>query len=128
MLFRIIITTILFSFLVPSYCQVLDSFFVKADEFYFKNVLNNKIRYKHIKENPELLNKLIEFIASAKIDSLSPIQLKAFYINAYNLLVIKNVIDHYPLNSPLDVAGFFDGIRHQIAGKKTTLNNLFLYL
>ncbi|MCH2021614.1 MAG: DUF547 domain-containing protein [Saprospiraceae bacterium] len=123
MLFRIIITTILFSFLVPSYCQVLDSFFVKADEFYFKNVLNNKIRYKHIKENPELLNKLIEFIASAKIDSLSPTQLKAFYINAYNLLVIKNVIDHYPLNSPLDVAGFFDGIRHQIAGKKTTLNN-----
>lgn len=36
----------------------------------------------------------------------------------------KAVIDNYPIAQPLDVPGFFDGIKHKVAGKKMTLNNL----
>ena len=50
--------------------------------------------------------------------------MKAFYINAYNILVIKNVVDHYPINSPKDVDGFFDKIKHDVAGEKLTLNEI----
>ncbi|WP_348647892.1 DUF547 domain-containing protein [Arenibacter sp. F20364] len=32
---------------------------------------------------------------------------QAFWINTYNLLVIKGIVDHYPVKSPLDVPSFF---------------------
>ena len=49
---------------------------------------------------------------------------QAFWINAYNLSVIKGIVDNYPLKSPLDVKGFFDTTTYSIAGKSITLNDI----
>ncbi|TYA67175.1 DUF547 domain-containing protein, partial [Seonamhaeicola marinus] len=49
---------------------------------------------------------------------------QAFWINAYNLSVIKGIIDNYPTNSPLANAGFFDKVKHNIGGKNITLNDI----
>jgi len=43
-----------------------------------------------------------------------------FYINAYNLLVIKSVVDAYPMSSPQAVGG--DKKKHRVAGELYTLN------
>ncbi|WMX15080.1 DUF547 domain-containing protein [Aureispira sp. CCB-E] len=106
-----------------AYGQDLNGFFKDADAFFAKNVSQNKIKYGAIKQNPDELTALTNFIASADVSAYSDKELEAFYINSYNLLVIKTVVDHYPIAQPLDVPGFFDGIKQKVAGKKMTLNN-----
>ena len=49
---------------------------------------------------------------------------EAFYINAYNIIVIHNVVKLYPIKSPLDVDGFFDKKKHKIANEYLTLNDI----
>jgi hypothetical protein len=104
--------------------QDLKGFFKDADAFFLKHVSGSKIQYAAIKEDPKALTKLTDFIASADVSAYSEVQLKAFYINSYNLLVVKTVVDNYPIAQPLEVPGFFDLIKQKVAGKKISLNNL----
>jgi len=66
----------------------------------------------------------IETIENANLSKLTNEDKLAFYINAYNATVIKNVLDYLPINSPMDVDGFFNKIKHTIAGKEITLDEL----
>jgi hypothetical protein len=63
-------------------------------------------------------------IGNADLNKLRNEDKLTFYINAYNATVIKNVLNHLPINSPMDVDGFFDKIKHTIAGKEITLDEL----
>ncbi len=49
---------------------------------------------------------------------------RRFYINAYNLLVIKGVVDHYPFANLEEVPGFFKNIFHDIAGQQLSLDQI----
>lgn len=120
-----ILTLIMITFLVINGAkgQDLNRFFKDADAFFSKNVSGSKIKYAAIKQDPKELTALTDFIASTDITSYSDAELEAFYINSYNLLVIKTVVDNYPIAQPLDVPGFFDAVKVKVAGKKTTLNN-----
>jgi len=66
----------------------------------------------------------LETIENADISKLTNEDKLAFYINAYNATVIKNVLDHFPINSPMDVDGFFNKITRTIAGNEITLDEL----
>jgi hypothetical protein len=48
----------------------------------------------------------------------------AFLMDAYNVLVIWSVLDAWPLTNVLQHPGFFDGRRHEVAGRSVTLNEL----
>jgi len=74
--------------------------------------------------NNEKFATYIEAIENANLSNLTNEDKLAFYINAYNATIIKNVLDHLPLNSPMDVDGFFNKIKHTIAGKEITLDEL----
>jgi hypothetical protein len=49
---------------------------------------------------------------------------EAFYLNAYNILVISEVAAHYPAESVQKIPGFFDKNLVTVAGEKMTLNDL----
>jgi hypothetical protein len=102
----------------------LSSFFNNADQFFQTHVENGLINYSAIQQDKNSLNSLLNQIATAEPGSVNTNTHKAFYINAYNLLVISQVIDNYPLASPLEVSGFFDGQQFIVAGEKITLNQL----
>ncbi len=100
-------------------------FFQKADQFFQEYVdKKGKVAYQRLHQNPEPLKQLTAKIENPKYQSLEGQSLKAFYINAYNLLTIQQVVNHYPISSPKDVDGFFKRIEHQVAGKTLTLNEL----
>ena len=80
----------------------------------------NYIAFRDNEDFDDYLNN----ITKANIDNLSDNDKLAFYINAYNATVIKNVLDHWPIESPLKVDGFFNKIKHKIAGKEMTLDEL----
>lgn len=99
------------------------SFFDDTDSFLEKYVIGNSIHYSAIKTSREL-PLLINQVQTADLAEASDNEKKAFYINAYNLLVIQQVVDNHPLISVKDINGFFDAQEFVIAGEKTTLNAL----
>lgn len=104
--------------------QNLNVFFEQADAFFAANVTNGKVAYSAIKNDETALNavlKTAETITVAKSDAAN---FQAFWINAYNLAVIKGVVDKYPTSSPLDSAGFFDKTTYSLGGKQITLNTI----
>jgi hypothetical protein len=112
----------LFSF--RSYSQASTLFFDEADAFFKTYVSNGKVDYAAIHSSPDALKSVLE---KAKLVQVTPSEAKiyqAFWINAYNLAVIKGIIDNYPIKSPLDKKGFFDATTYNLAGTSITLNDI----
>jgi len=94
------------------------------DELLKANVdANGMVNYSAFKNNKDF-NDYIKSIAEADVSNLSKEDKLAFYLNAYNATVIKNVLDNSPIASPMDVDGFFKKIPHKIAGNEITLDKL----
>ncbi len=100
------------------------SFFKEANDVFATYVIDNKVNYSAIKENPKELNEAIEAAKSVSVSTANPKTYQAFWINAYNLLTIKGIVDHYPVSSPMDISGFFDTINYEVGGKSVTLNQI----
>ena len=106
------------------FAQKLDnSFYTQADKFFKSHVTNGKVDYAKAKTS-STLKTLITRIENTDLSSADDLNKKAFYINAYNLLVINAAAKTYPIGSVLDTPGFFDKKKHKVAGQTTTLNNL----
>ena len=101
-----------------------DMFFNKADAFFKTYITNGKVEYKALHEEPAILADLMELLKGVDVSNVNEYTYQAFWINAYNLQVIQGIVANYPLKSPLDVDGFFDKTKHEIAGKEVTLNQI----
>ena len=101
-----------------------DSFFEDMHRFLQSNVKAGLIDYEQIKENPNLMNSLTQQVADYLIAGKSPQEQKAFYTNAYNILVISQVVNNLPIKGPWDVDGFFDANVFEVAGRMVTLDEL----
>jgi len=106
------------------FSQSKADFFAKADTFFKTYVSNGRVKYAAIKKDPSSLDTLLEMAAKISIPKSQPKTFQSFYINAYNLAVIKGVVNKYPVKSPTSIKGFFDKTTYTIGGKATTLNNL----
>ena len=68
------------------------------------------------------LKKFMDWQAAADVKSMSWEEQIAFYINAYNSCCIQAVLDHYPVHSPNDIAGFFDKLKFKVGGEALTIS------
>ena len=88
---------------------------------------NGRVNYTKLKANPEKFEAYLDLLAAANPAEWSYNSQLVFWINAYNALVIKGVIDHYPITSVRKVKlfnGFFSRLKFQAAGKTYTLNQI----
>lgn len=86
------------------------------------------VDYPGIKKDPAY-GKLI-----ADLKSFSPATLKtqkekmAFWINVYNIMAVKMVVDHYPVKSIKDAGSLFSSVWKKkvgvVGGKEVTLNDI----
>ncbi|PCJ98834.1 MAG: DUF547 domain-containing protein [Flavobacteriaceae bacterium] len=104
--------------------QEMNMFFKKANTFFSTYVKDGKVAYKTVSENPLLLEELVALTKNAKIEKEPKEEYQAFWINAYNILVIDQVVKNYPLKSPLDVNGFFDSKIYEVGALSFTLNDI----
>jgi hypothetical protein len=67
------------------------------------------------------------------VDALSREEQMAFWLNAYNALVLKTVVDHYPIagassaypqKSIRQISGAFERLPHRVAGRTLTLDQI----
>lgn len=121
-LFQLIIISI-FSIASISGQEIDQAFFDQAHSFFSKEVSNGLLDYAELKNNKSL-KSLISHIENADLSTADMDTKKAFYINAYNLHVISAAAKAFPINSVMDLNGFFDNRKITIAGEHMTLNAL----
>ncbi len=107
-----------------SYGQTKAEFFSKADTFFKTYIKQGRVAYSTIKQDSGALDELISMAEGISVSKSDSKEYQAFWINGYNLSVIKGIVDNYPIKSPLDKAGFFDAIKYNIGGHSITLNDI----
>jgi hypothetical protein len=88
--------------------QDLNAFFTKTNLFVSEHVKNGKVAYTAIHKDQTNLNTLLNIAEGISVQGSDSNNYKTFWINAYNIAVIKEVIDNYPTTPPLDITSFFD--------------------
>ena len=119
---RLIIVSIFWASICSS--QGLPELTEVTNHFLEEHVESGMVDYKAIHQNPSRIQQLYEQIGSTSLENASDAEKKAFYINAYNILTIYQIVQNYPVKSPTDVEGFFDNMKHQVAGESLTLDQV----
>lgn len=108
---------------LASVVRAQSDFFVDAEKFLDKYTKNGKVFYADIRKNPKDAENLRALIADYVLTGEKTEDL-AFFIDAYNILVICSLSDAFPTASPQKISGFFDKNEHRVAGEKMSLNFL----
>lgn len=99
-------------------------------------VQGGRVRYRKWKENDDGLSRYMAALAgvsAAEFDRFSESQKKAFWINAYNAITIRLVLDHYPINgkdpaypanSLRQIPNVWEDYSFKVAGRDVTLEAL----
>ena len=85
---------------------------------------NGKIDYTAIRRGPEQLEALVFSIGGFDVAHATPADQYAFYLNAYNVLVIGDIVRNYPLKSVQDMPGFFNKTLHCVGHEQLTLDQI----
>ena len=120
----IIILLIVISQAYNSQAQSLESFFSKSDKFFNTFVINDNVDYDLLQSNPAPLYEILNIGAEVDLGNTSLNNYKAFWVNSYNLLVIKGILDSYPVKTVLDIDGFFTTKTYKVAQEFITLKNI----
>ena len=87
-----------------------------------------RVNYAGLKNDPGTLESYLDLLVVNAPDNGATFQTGlAFWINAYNALTIKGVLDHYPTTSVRKIkpfGGFFSRIKFQVGGRSYTLNDI----
>lgn len=102
--------------------EVDKMFFDSVDGFLSTVVKDGKVDYAALEKDGRLA-ELVSQISQADVSQVDKDTQLAFHINAYNLLVIAQIVEAYPLSSVMDVPGFFDGKKITVASEEQTLND-----
>jgi hypothetical protein len=96
-------------------------------------VRDGYVYYRALKSDRSRLDRFINAMAGASIDAAPRQDQLAFWINAYNAIVLKTVVDHYPIatrskdypaRSIRQIPGAFERLTHRAAGRTVTLDQI----
>jgi hypothetical protein len=103
------------------------------DELLDLNVRDGLVYYRALRADRGRLDAYVSSLAAASLDSATRDEQMAFWINAYNALVLKTVVDHYPIpqrtseypaRSIRQIPGAFERTGHRVAGRTVTLDQI----
>jgi hypothetical protein len=96
-------------------------------------VRGGDVYYRAIKSEHGKLDGFVAQLATASIDKLPRDEQLAFWLNAYNAIVLQTVADNYPIQkrsttypakSIRQIPGAFERTAHRVAGKTLTLDQI----
>ena len=103
------------------------------DEILDLNVRDGFVYYRALKADRAKLDGYIATLATVEIDKAPRDEQIAFWLNAYNALVLRTVVDHYPIaqrvpaypaHSIRQIPGAFERVAHRVAGRTLTLDQI----
>jgi len=107
-----------------SYSAVVPDFYTSLTNLLQQHVQQGQVNYKTLLQHKQQLQQLMQQVGNYDVSQAPASERKAFYLNAYNVLVLEQVLQHYPVKSVRDIPGFFDKIKFEVAGQQLTLNEL----
>jgi hypothetical protein len=96
-------------------------------------VRDGLVYYRALKSDRGRLDRYVTSLAAASIDQRPRDEQIAFWLNAYNALVLRTVIDRYPIplrsreyppGSIRQIPGAFERTAHKVAGRAVTLDQI----
>lgn len=87
-------------------------------------VVDGRVKYAELKAARGPLDRFILRLGSADLSGATREQKLSFYINAYNAITIRSIIDAYPVRSIKDIKGVWDHTKWKVAGRSLTLNDI----
>ena len=115
----------------------LDALHVPLDGLLDMHVRDGLVYYRALQGDRARLSRYLSSLTSGSVTAgyskWSDDQKKAFWLNAYNALVLQTVVSHYPIkgrasmypaNSIRQIPGAFEKTTHQVAGKSVTLDQI----
>jgi Protein of unknown function, DUF547 len=97
------------------------------------NVRDGLVYYRALKAERGRLDGFVNALATVAVDKLPKDEQLAFWLNAYNALVLRTVIDHYPIRSRSaeyparsirQIPGAFERLTHRVGGRSLTLDQI----
>lgn len=97
------------------------------------NVRDGWVYYRALKADRARLDGYISSLGATAVDKLSKNDRIAFWLNAYNALVLRTVVDHYPIakrssdypdKSIRQIPGAFERLTYRVGGKTLTLDQI----
>src|SRR5262245_3705595 len=97
------------------------------------NVRDGMVYYRALKADRGKLDGYVNLLAGTAVDKLPKNDQIAFWLNAYNALVLKTVVDHYPIpkrssdypdKSIRQIPGAFERLTHRVGGRTLTLDQI----
>jgi len=117
----------------PSRAQESDPKLTGIDFILDTYVRDGEVYYRALKSDRARLDTFIASLAGAAVAQQPRDTQLAFWLNAYNTIVLRTVIDHYPIQgrsaeyppkSIRQIPGAFDRLPHRVAGKTLTLDQI----
>jgi hypothetical protein len=132
---RCVLVLMLAAMAVPSAQEpaTVTSAVTALDQILDLYVRDGFVYYRALKIDRGKLDRLISQLAAVDVGGLSRDGQLAYWLNAYNALVLRTVIDHYPIQgrapaypprSVRQVPGAFDVLPHRLAGRSLTLDDI----
>jgi Protein of unknown function, DUF547 len=104
----------------------------------FELILDTYVRdgfvyYRALRSDRRRLDEYVRTIASTDVDNRSRDEQMAFWLNAYNALVLRTAVDNYPAprrsteypqRSIRQTPGAFERLPHRVAGRTLTLDQI----
>lgn len=98
-------------------------------------VRNGKVYYRALTIERAALDRYVASldVPDEQISAWPRAEQQAFWLNAYNALVLRTVVDHHPAptrsadfpeRSIRQIPGSFDGIRYRVGGRRLTLDGI----
>lgn len=105
----------------------------RFDELLDLNVRDGLVYYRALKSERTRLDGYVASLANVRLDSASPQEQAAFWLNGYNAIVLQTVVNHYPIQqrtkeypagSIRQIPGAFEREPHRLAGRTLTLDQI----
>jgi hypothetical protein len=103
------------------------------DEVLDVYVRDGLVYYRALRQDRRRFDAYVTSLGETAIDSSSREERLAFWLNAYNALVLKTVIDHYPIprqskeypdRSIRQIPGAFERLQHRVGRRMVTLDQI----
>ena len=115
--------------LVPAAAQDRQSLDTILDTY----VRDGMVYYRALKSDRGKLDAFVNSIAEANVSGRPRDEQIAFWLNAYNALVLRTVVDHYPIaarskeypaRSIRQIPGAFERLTHRVGASTVTLDQI----
>jgi uncharacterized protein DUF547 len=96
-------------------------------------VRDGEVYYRALKSDRRKLDAYVNGLTGAGLDQQPREERLAFWLNAYNAIVLQTVVDHYPIQarssqypakSIRQIPGAFERLPHRVAGRTLTLDQI----